>query len=89
MIVDQTQRQHADEIMAQMVSLIHNTFPDLKVDVYQSGPEREDGLLIVHVPNPDFMDEVRGTVEQLQADAMMNGGIFISIGSERMDISRN
>jgi len=89
MIVDQTQRQHADEIMAQMVSLIHNTFPDLKVDVYQSGPEREDGLLIVHVPNPDFMDEVRGTVEQLQADTMMNDGIFISIGSERMDISRN
>jgi len=89
MIVDQTQRQRADGIMAQMVRLIHNTFPDLKVDVYQSGPEREDGLLIVHVPNPDFMDEVRGTVEQLQADTMMNDGIFISIGSERMDISRN
>ncbi|MDQ2808562.1 MAG: hypothetical protein M3Z04_16885 [Chloroflexota bacterium] len=85
MIVDQTQRQRADEIMAQMVSLIHHTFPDLNIDVYPSGPEREDGLLIVHVPNPDFMDEVRDTVGQLQVDAIMNEGLLISVGSQQMD----
>ena len=85
MITDQSRRQRADEIMAQAVREIHAVFPQFQVDVFDTGPEREDGLLIVHVPEPDIVDEVYAVVSKLLTDAMLNEDLLIILGSTRSE----
>lgn len=83
MITDQSRRQRADEIMAQAVREIHAVFPQFQVDVFDSGPEREDGLIIVHVPEPGMFDDVWDIVGKLLTDVMLNEDLLIVLGTTR------
>ena len=85
MITEQIRRQRADEIMTQAVREIHAVFPQLQIDVFDTGPEREDGLIIVHVPEPDMVDEVYTVVGKLLTDAMLNEDLLIVLGSTRSE----
>jgi hypothetical protein len=53
--------------------------------VFDTGPEREDGLIIVHVPEPDMVDEVYTVVGKLLTDAMLNEDLLIVLGSTRSE----
>jgi hypothetical protein len=85
MITDQRRRQRADEIMAQAVREIHAVFPQFQVDVFDTGPEREDGLLIVHVPEPGMFDDMWDIVGKLLTDVMLNEDLLIVLGTTRSE----
>jgi hypothetical protein len=85
MITEQSRRQRADEIMTQAVREIHAVFPQLQIDVFDTGPEREDGLIIVHVPEPGMFDDMWDIVGKLLTDAMLNEDLLIALGTERYE----
>lgn len=82
MITEQARRQKADQVMAQMVRTIHAKFPDLAVDLYDTGPEREDGMLVVHIPDPDMKETIRNLVRDLQAHATFDEQVHIYLSTE-------
>jgi hypothetical protein len=73
-----TRRQRADQILGQMVQQINGAFPGVKVDVQETGPEKEDGIIVVHLPEAQ-MEKVFEVIGDLLMEAMGDQSLVIVV----------
>ncbi len=89
----QTTRYQADQLMAQMVHEVQRVFPGLQVRVADSGPECEDGVLTIYVPeieevaqldidSGNVTDSLRELLSDIRIKALMEDKLLILVNTQ-------
>lgn len=89
----QTTRHQADQVMAQMVHEVQRVFPSIPVRVADSGPECEDGVLTIYIPeiedmaqldidSGDVTDSLRELLSDLQIKALTEDKLLILVNTQ-------
>jgi hypothetical protein len=82
MITDQTRQQKAAHVLAHMVQQIHAAYPQFPVDTYEGGPEGEDGMIVVHVPDRDLLDAIDDLIWKVRDRAWTEDGLRFRVTGE-------